>query len=159
MPNTILKSSNGWPASKDPAEIGIKSYAIPGTTIKIRCAQKVAPLLVALCADFDKLVEPIDVGTLDSWGYAFRPIRGQTEMLSNHSSGTAVDLNAEAHPLGKRETFTMEQETIVRQIAAKYGCRWGGDYKNRADEMHFEINLTPKQVKERITALGLDKAK
>jgi len=119
----------------------------------------VAPLLVALCADFDKLVEPIDVGTLDSWGYAFRPIRGQTEMLSNHSSGTAVDLNAEAHPLGKRETFTMEQETIVRQIAAKYGCRWGGDYKNRADEMHFEINLTPKQVKERITALGLDTAK
>jgi hypothetical protein len=158
MPNT-LKSSNGWPASKDAAEIGVKSYAIPGTTIKIRCAQKVAPLLVALCADYDKLVEPIDVGTLDSWGYAFRPIRGQTETLSNHSSGTAVDLNAEAHPLGKRETFTMEQETIVRQIAAKYGCRWGGDYKNRADEMHFEINLTPKQVKERITALGLDKAK
>ena len=159
MPNTTLKSSNGWPASKDAAEIGIKSYPIPGTTIKILCAQKVAPLLVALCADFDKLVEPIDVGTLDSWGYAFRPIRGETETLSNHSSGTAVDLNAEAHPLGKRETFTMEQETIVRQIAAKYGCRWGGDYKNRADEMHFEINLTPKQVKERITALGLDKAK
>jgi hypothetical protein len=158
MPNT-LKSSNGWPASKDPAEIGIKSFAIPGSSIKIRCAEKVAPLLVALCADFHKLVEPIDEGTLDSWGYAFRPIRGQTETLSNHSSGTAVDLNAEAHPLGKRETFTMEQETIVRQIAAKYGCRWGGDYKNRADEMHFEINLTPKQVKERITALGLDTAK
>jgi hypothetical protein len=158
MPTT-LKSSNGWPASKDAAEIGIKSFAIPGSSIKIRCAEKVAPLLVALCADFDKLVEPIDVGTLDSWGYAFRPIRGQTETLSNHSSGTAVDLNAEAHPLGKRETFTIEQETIVRQIAAKYGCRWGGDYKNRADEMHFEINLTPKQVKERITALGLDKAK
>ena len=159
MPNTPLKSSNGWPASKDAAEIGIKSFAIPGSSIKIRCAEKVAPLLVALCADFHKLVEPIDEGTLDSWGYAFRPIRGQTEILSNHSSGTAVDLNAEAHPLGKRETFTMEQETIVRQIAAKYGCRWGGDYKNRADEMHFEINLTPKQVKERITALGLDKAK
>ena len=158
MPS-ILKSSNGWPASKDAAEIGIKSYPIPGSTIKIRCAEKVAPLLVALCADFHKLVEPIDEGTLDSWGYAFRPIRGQTETLSNHSSGTAVDLNANAHPLGKRETFTMEQETTVRQIAAKYGCRWGGDYKNRADEMHFEISLTPKQAKERITALGLDTAK
>ena len=158
MPTT-LKSSNGWPASKDAAEIGIKSFAIPGSSIKIRCAEKVAPLLVALCADFHKLVEPIDEGTLDSWGYAFRPIRGQTETLSNHSSGTAVDLNANAHPLGKRETFTMEQETMVRQIAAKYGCRWGGDYKNRADEMHFEISLTPKQAKERITALGLDTKK
>ena len=159
MATTTLKSSNGWPASKDPAEIGIKSFAIPGSSIKIRCAEKVAPLLVALCADFHKLVEPIDEGTLDSWGYAFRPIRGQTETLSNHSSGTAVDLNANAHPLGKRETFTMEQETTVRQIAAKYGCRWGGDYKNRADEMHFEISLTPKQAKERITALGLDTKK
>jgi hypothetical protein len=159
MPNTPLKSSNGWPASKDPAEIGIKSYAIPGTSIKIRLAEKAAPLLVALCADFDKLVEPIDAGTLDSWGYAFRPIRGQTEKLSNHSSGTAVDLNADSHPLGKRDTFTNEQEVIIRQIVAKYGCKWGGDYKNRADEMHVEINLTPKEVIERIKALGLDTAK
>ena len=158
MPNT-LKSSNGWPASKDPAVIGVKSYPVPGTGIKIRVAEKVAPLLVALCADFHKLVEPINEGSLDDWGYAFRPIRGQTETLSNHSSATAVDLNSNSHPLGKRETFTMEQETTVRQIAAKYGCRWGGDYKNRADEMHFEINLTPKQVKERITALGLDTKK
>jgi hypothetical protein len=154
-----LKSSNGWPASKDPAEIGIKSYPIPGTGIKIRCAEKVAPLLVALCADFHKLVEPINEGSLDDWGYCFRMIRGSTADLSNHSSGTAVDLNANDHPLGKRETFTMEQETTVRQIAAKYGCRWGGDYKNRADEMHFEISLTPKQAKERITALGLDTKK
>lgn len=159
MPNTTLKSSNGWPASKDPAVIGVKSYPIPGTGIKIRVAEKVAPLLVALCADFHKLVEPINEGSLDDWGYCFRMIRGSTDSLSNHSSATAVDLNSNDHPLGKRETFTMEQETTVRQIAAKYGCRWGGDYKNRADEMHFEINLTPKQVKERITALGLDTAK
>ena len=159
MPNTTLKSSNGWPASKDPAVIGVKSYPVPGTGIKIRVAEKVAPLLIALCADFHKLVEPINEGSLDDWGYCFRMIRGSTDSLSNHSSATAVDLNSNSHPLGKRETFTMEQETIVRQIAAKYGCRWGGDYKNRADEMHFEINLTPKQVKERITALGLDKAK
>ena len=159
MPNTTLKSSNGWPASKDPAVIGVKSYPIPGTSIKIRLAEKVAPLLIALCADFDKLVEPIDAGTLDSWGFAFRPIRGQTETLSNHSSATAVDLNSNAHPLGQRDTFTKEQTVIIRQIAAKYGCKWGGDYKNRADEMHFEINLTPKEVIERIKALGLDKAK
>ena len=157
MPNT-LKSSNGWPASKDAAEIGIKSYPIPGTSIKIRCAEKVAPLLVALCADFHKLVEPIDEGTLDSWGYAFRPIRGQTETLSNHSSGTAVDLNASKHALTHRNTFTPENMIKCKALAAKYGCKWGGDWK-RADEMHFEINLNPKQVIERITTLGLDTAK
>lgn len=159
MTTINLKSSNGWPASKDPAVIGIKSFKVPGTSIKVRLAKKAAPLLVALCADFDKLVEPIDVGTLDTWGYAFRPIRGQTETLSNHSSGTAVDLNANAHPLGKRDTFTKEQEILIRLMSAKYGCKWGGDYKNRADEMHFEINLTPKEVIERIKTLGLDTAK
>jgi len=158
MPST-LKSSNGWPASKEPADIGIKSFKVPGTDLKIRCAEKVAPLLIGLAAEFHETIEPIDKGTLDDWGYAFRMIRGSTDSLSNHSSGTAVDLNADAHPLGKRDTFTKEQTVIIRQIAAKYGCKWGGDYKNRADEMHFEINLTPKEVIERIKALGLDTKK
>jgi D-alanyl-D-alanine carboxypeptidase len=27
----------------------------------------------------------------------------------------------------------------VREIASKNGLRWGGDYKNRKDEMHFEV--------------------
>jgi hypothetical protein len=158
MPDTPLKSSNGWPASKDPAEIGIKSFKVPGTDLKIRCAKKAAPLLIGLAAEFHETIEPIDKGTLDDWGYAFRMIRGSTDSLSNHSSGTAIDLNAIKHPLGKRNTFTDKQEIIIRQIAAKYGCKWGGDWK-RADEMHFEIDLNRKQVKERIKALGLDKAK
>ena len=157
MPTT-LKSSNGWPASKDPAVIGIKSFKVPGTDLKIRCAKKAAPLLIGLAAEFHETIEPIDKGTLDDWGYAFRMIRGSTDSLSNHSSGTAIDVNAIKHPLGKRNTFTDKQEIIIRQIAAKYGCKWGGDWK-RADEMHFEIDLNRKQVKERIKALGLDKAK
>jgi hypothetical protein len=155
---TTLKSSNGWPASKDPAVIGIKSFKVPGTDLKIRCAKKAAPLLIGLAAEFHETIEPIDKGTLDDWGYAFRMIRGSTDSLSNHSSGTAIDVNAIKHPLGKRNTFTDKQEIIIRQIAAKYGCKWGGDWK-RADEMHFEIDLNRKQVKERIKALGLDKAK
>ena len=159
MPNTTLKSSNGWPASKDAAEIGIKSYSIPGTSIKIRLAEKAAPLLIALAADWHKLVEPIDAGTLDTWGYAFRPIRGQTEKLSNHASGTAIDFSANAHPLGKADTFTPEQCKTIRTLTKKYGCGWGGDYKHRLDSMHVEINLTPKEVIERIKTLGLDTAK
>ena len=159
MTTINLKSSNGWPASKDPAVIGVKSYPIPGTSIKIRLAEKVAPLLIALAADWHKLVEPIDVGTLDTWGYAFRPIRGQTEKLSNHSSATAIDFSANAHPLGKADTFTLEQCKTIRALVKKYGCGWGGDYKKRLDSMHIEINLTPKEVIERIQALGLDTAK
>lgn len=102
-------------------------------------------------------MEKLEKGALDDWGYAYRAIRGQEDAgnLSNHASATAVDLNARHHPLGKRGTFTDEQVAKIRALAAKYGLRWGGDYKNRADEMHFEINLSPKEVKEKINELGL----
>ena len=156
MPTTSLKSDNGWPASKDPAEIGIKSYAVKGTTIKLRCAEKVAPLLVGFAAEFHATIEPIDHGALDDWGYCFRMVRGREDRLSNHSSGTAIDLNANKHPLGAENTFAEGKALLVIQLAAKYGLKWGGTYRNRKDEMHFEVCLTPKQAKERITALGLD---
>jgi hypothetical protein len=160
MTNTSLKSSNGWPASKDAEEIGIKSFKVPGTDLKIRCAEKVAPLLIGLASEFHETIEPIDKGTLDDWGYNFRIIRNSTDnILSNHASGTAVDLNANLHPLGKENTFSAEDAAKCIALAAKWGCKWGGTYRNRKDDMHFEINLTPKQVKERITALGLDTAK
>jgi hypothetical protein len=70
----MLTSYNGWPASKDPAEIGIKSYPVPGTKRKLRCAEAVAPLLVGFAAEFHALIEPIDEGKWDEWGYAFRDV-------------------------------------------------------------------------------------
>jgi hypothetical protein len=72
----MLTSYNGWPASKDPAEIGIKSYAVPGTKRTLRCAEAVAPLLIGFAAEFHALIEPIDEGKWDEWGYAFRDVRG-----------------------------------------------------------------------------------
>ena len=151
----ILKSYNGWTASKDQAEIGIKSYSIPGTQLKIRCAEAVAPLIVGFCKEFNELIEPLDGGQLDDWGYAFRLVRNSTDRLSNHASGTAIDLNATKHILGKIGTFPAEKVPMIRALAKKYGLFWGGDYKNRPDEMHFEINVSPKRVLELIKALGL----
>jgi hypothetical protein len=150
-----LKSSNGWTASADQNEIGIKSYPVKGTKIKLRCAEKCAPLLVGFAEEFHALIEPIDDGTLDDWGYAFRNVRGSTDKLSNHSSGTAIDLNATKHPLGKVGTFPAEKVPMIRALAKKYGLRWGGDYKSRADEMHFEIDLSEAKVAALIGSLKL----
>ena len=61
----LLSSQNGWPANKDPEAIKVKSYLVPGTKIKLRLAQRCAPLLVAFAADFHRLIEPIDEGSLD----------------------------------------------------------------------------------------------
>ena len=154
----MLTSYNGWPASKDQAEIGIKSYPVPGTTIKLRCSEKVAPLLVGFAAEFHTLIEPIDTGGLDDWGYCFRMVRGTTDKLSNHSSGTAIDLNATKHPLGKVGTFEAGKVPMIRALAKKYGLIWGGDYKSRADEMHFEVSLTADKVTALIKKLGLENA-
>lgn len=148
-----LNSQNGWKASKIRVEIGIDSFLIPGTNIKLACAKAVAPLLVGFAAEFHKLIEPIDEGKLDDWGYAFRDIRGMTGKLSNHSSGTAIDLNASKHPLGKMGTFPNEKVPMIRALAKKYGLIWGGDYRSRKDEMHFEIALPPAKVAALIAKL------
>jgi hypothetical protein len=152
----MLTSHNGWPASKDQAEIGIKSYPVPGTAIKLRCAEAVAPLLIGLAAEFHELIEPLDVGSLDDWGYCYRPIRGQTAKLSNHSSGTALDLNASRHPLSKVGTFPSEKVPMIRALAKKWGCIWGGDYRSRKDEMHFEIAISAAKVEALIKKIQGD---
>jgi hypothetical protein len=157
MPNTILTSYNGYPASKDPDEIRITSYPVKGTDRKLKCAESVGPLLAAFAAEFHELIEPIDEGIYDDWAYAFRMVRGTTDRLSCHSSGTAIDLNATKHPLGKVGTFPAEKVPMIRALAKKYGLKWGGDYKGRADEMHFEVEVPAAKAAALITKLGLRK--
>jgi hypothetical protein len=151
-------SQNGWIASADPKEIGIGSFAVPGTKIKLRCAKLVAPLLTCFAADFHQNIEPIDAGQLDDWGYAFRNVRGSTDKLSNHSSGTAIDLNATKHPLGHVGTFTPMQSVLILALCKKYGITWGGSPTwKRKDEMHFEVSLNPAKCAELIEKLKLEK--
>ena len=141
-----LTSYNGWPASKDQAEIGVKPFPIKGTAIKIRCAKDAGPLLAAFAAEFHALIEPIDEGKLDDWAYAFRMVRGTTDKLSCHSSGTAIDLNATKHPLGKAGTFELAKVPMIQALAKKYGLAWGGDYRGRKDEMHFEVAISQEKA-------------
>ena len=150
-----MLSQNNWIASKDASEIDIVSIPIKGTTVKVRCAKAVAPLIAGFCAEFHGLIEPIDHGILDDWGFNFRMVRGSTDKLSNHSSGTAVDLNATKHPLGKSGTFPSEKVPMIRALAKKYGMMWGGDFRHRPDEMHFEITVSPAKAAELIGSLKL----
>lgn len=133
-------SQNGYPAND--ASL-VSSRLIPGTTRKVTVRKGAAgDLLLWVAGQFDKRVEDIEAGQLDDWGYAERTVRGGTD-LSNHASGTAVDLNAPKHPLGTDPTanFTRAQiDEIHRILAQTQGCvRWGGDYTGRKDPMHFEI--------------------
>lgn len=134
-------SQNGWRANDSTVTA---NQLVPGTEVKLR-VRKDAPglLLLEVASAFDRLVEDIDNarGALDDWGYAERPVRGSTTVLSNHASGTAIDLNATKHPLGKRNTFSPTQVARINEIVAVTGgaVTWGGIW-NRPDEMHFEIS-------------------
>jgi len=131
-------SQNGYTAN----DISLtRVYEIPGTDRRVRLRKGPAgELLVEFAAWFHVRIEPIDRGQLDDWGYAERPIRGGTS-LSNHASGSAIDLNALRHPLGASGTFQAWQvQRIRRWLRTRHYCvRWGGDYSRRKDEMHWEI--------------------
>jgi hypothetical protein len=150
-------SQNGWIASKVRADIGIESFLIPGTKVKLACNKDVAPLLVGFAAEFHQLIEPIDEGGLDDWGYCYREVRGSTTTLSNHSSGTAIDLNATKHPLGKAGTFPLEKVPMIQALAKKYSLTWGGDYRGRKDEMHFEVAIPKSKLDAAIAKIGKSK--
>jgi len=116
----------------------ITSISVPGGKLAMREGD-VATILQYVAGQFHAKVEPLVWP--GCWGYAERPIRGSSTELSNHASGTAIDLNAPQHPLGEKGTFTTAQVATIHSILSflEGAVRWGGDYTKRKDEMHFEI--------------------
>lgn len=145
-------SQNGWKANDRSL---IASYKVPGGKLAVRKGD-VATILVYVAKRFHSEVE--NLVWPGNWGYAERPIRGGTS-LSNHASGTAIDLNAPRHYLGARGTFTKRQVRAIRKILNDCGgvIRWGGDYRGRKDEMHFEINAGSARVREVARAIRAGK--
>jgi hypothetical protein len=72
--------------------------------------------------------------------YVPRFIRGSRSQLSNHSWGTAFDINVPYNGLNKTPAL-IGQKGCVRDlvpIAHDYGFYWGGNF-SRPDGMHYEI--------------------
>lgn len=157
----MLASQNGWPVITDADDTRLHIWVIPASngTIRIRLHRGAAGFLLAhFIMWFAETIQPVLGRILDDWGWsALRPVRGTTTTVSNHCSGTAVDLNATQHPLGKRGTFARWQYLKIRARLALYaGCiRSGIDYQNRADEMHHEINRPAAAVRHTARVLAL----
>lgn len=141
---TAKRSMNGWPASPDLKTQVIEP--IKGVKLRVAANQNVADVFTYLCVNFhrrvDKITEPHPA---DDWGFYFRPNVNDPTQLSNHSSGTAIDLDATEHPNGvpTGRTFTNVQISEVHKILSELEgtVRWGGDYTHTVDAMHFEINV------------------
>lgn len=149
----MATSQNGWSVYTSSSVL----KTLPWITGRVRPGD-VAVVFDWLGARFNAQVEKIT--PVWSWGWAYRPIAGQTSGYSNHASGTAVDLNAPAHPLGKAGTFSAKQVLAIHKILddTKIGgvkvIRWGGDYTGRKDEMHFEINAGSAKLHDLATKVA-----
>lgn len=132
----MTASQNGWRvlAANETASINV-----PGGSLRVNPAAAV--IFTHLANRFHNEVQ--NLVWPGCWGWADRSVRGSTD-ISNHASGTAIDLCAPLHPLGTdpAANYTPAQIAAIHNIVAFYEgvIRWGGDYTGRKDGMHFEIN-------------------
>lgn len=142
-----LHSQNGWPVvDKAACDLGplIPGIVVPNGVL----AGDVAVVFRWLADRYDDVVEHLVPGTC--WGWFVKTIEGG-DSISNHASATAIDLNADQHPMGQAaaKSFSAGQIMECRAIVKAAGgvLRWGGDYSGRPDSMHWEINASAAAVK------------
>ncbi len=143
----VERSQNGWPASSDPNLIHIIPLQVAGIKFPGGCRENSVHwiftwYLKRFNKEVEKLVNP------GCWGFSYRPNKNDPTSLSNHASGTAIDINAPKHPNGKRGTFTAAQLADIKRLcAASHGVlRSGAFYTSTVDAMHLEINVSPKEL-------------
>lgn len=157
----MATSQNGWPALA-PDSPKLHTWVIPAKngTFRLRTRNGSAGFLLCYLALWfsEKLEDVTQRALLDDWGYAYRPVRSSSD-LSNHASGTAIDLNATWHPLGEVRTGIFRRvkarEKLNRRLARmRNTLRWGGNYNGRKDEMHFELNVNITQAEREAQRLS-----
>lgn len=89
----------------------------------------------------------------NSSSFNYRAVMGSSK-LSDHSYGTAIDINPRYNPMIKNGKIypvngiydtsikgSIAEDSPVVKIFKKYGWKWGGDYKSLKDYQHFYKSL------------------
>jgi hypothetical protein len=130
-PTTLGAGASIAPASGGHSVVQSQSGA------KFRVSTDYAQRFAGLISDLEAAGVKIDAS--QSGGFADRNIAG-TNTKSRHAFGEAIDLNWNENARGKegkiRDVMPAEK---IREIAAKHGLKWGGDWRN-PDDMHFEVD-------------------
>lgn len=112
--------------------------------------------LAAIIRDENYNVKDSQSGALSCRGIRLRDGSTSTKKWSNHSWGTALDINWSDNPFGVRASTSSTIHRIgqrAEQLRTKGGAKvfkWGG-YWSYADPMHFQICATPSQL-----SVGID---
>jgi hypothetical protein len=86
----------------------------------------------------------------DTGAYNCRKITGGSG-YSLHAYGIAMDLNWQSNPYGRQLVTDMPPAMVnaikaIRTNNGKQVWRWGGDYANNKDAMHYEVVCTPADL-------------
>lgn len=138
-----VPTENGWPMVNANKCVSVEVVAAAKKVPLLR--GDVATILNAWIILYNREVEPIKSQV---WGWS----PDNDVPNSNHMSGTAIDINAPFYPWGQR-VMNAATKNKVRSLLAKFNgvVFWGADWA-RADEMHFQIGLSPND--SRVKALA-----
>lgn len=135
-----IRITNGWDRKNVvtvelPQLAGIRGAPKSG---RIAFHRKAAASLQALFADWERAGLLDRIVTFDG-AWVPRFIRGSRSVLSNHSYGTAFDLNAATNRLGAQPALAGDPGCLfdLVPLANRHGFYWGGHFTRR-DGMHFE---------------------
>lgn len=115
----------------------IKEPRLPTVSVHRAAAKSI----VELWARWEKLGLLQHVQT---WNGSFVPrfkrgrAGGGVAALSNHSWGTAFDVNAKLYPLGQ-PVWLLSPMRALAKVGEELGWFWGGNFRSRPDGMHFEF--------------------
>lgn len=143
----MTNSYNGWPGIPAGQTSRLTTIEpVPGRKFRV-LAGDVAVIFGWLIRRYHNEVEPIDTGVLDDWSYNYRTVR-EGSSLSNHASGTAVDLNATRHPFKRSASQSMTPAQIARCRAIIEDTKVDGRPVMRwievGDPMHWEVNYAAR---------------
>lgn len=129
-----IRITDGWEGSN------IVTFQVPQLGGKrVRLHRKVQAQFLGFFAAVEKAGMLDLVKTFDG-AFVPRFVRGSRSTLSNHSFGSAFDINYEWNQL-QAVPAAKGEEGSVRELvplAHEYGFYWGGHF-SRLDGMHFEV--------------------
>jgi len=135
----ILFDQYGDPCAKGWGALWLLNWKVqkhfawfPATTICIH--KNFQPGLFNAFKHLENLNLHLEIKTFDE-AYCIRFISGSSSVLSAHSWGAAIDLNADKNPLGSSGTWSEEFISVMLQNGIFCGQSWVG----RKDPMHFAM--------------------
>ena len=140
--------SNRWTAPTEYSSMTRATVPDVEPTVTITCHPKAAPLLTWIIWQVDKRVAPVNPRTTAAWNN--RPIAG-SDRWSTHATGAAVDINWDLWPMFRVSMSRRQRATCMGLERATLGAVvWGGRRswvaRGRADEMHWEIVVSPARA-------------